>query len=344
MAFLDNSGDIILDAVLTDLGRKRMAEGNFRITQFALGDDEIDYSLYDATHPSGSAYYDLEILQTPVFEAFTQTNANINYGLLSLRDDLLYMPSLIHNQATNGTGKTLYNNVLHVAVNDETQTALQDALTSRQIILNRDSNHYALFETGINNNGDPAGSIGKKREFINNQSLNDNDFSARVDNRFITGLTPMQGGDPSVLNTQPFGAGGGGRGGSRFNRSDDGITTDISFGFRSVPTLPNANGDIILGSIDNGVLDDDKDGQLQYSAINGPRARALAFLININQELVRDATAASPTQYSLFGKTGQTLYGISSTTFDFIDTIVYLKGNTTGANTQLIVRIIRKAS
>ena len=47
MAFLDNSGDIILDAVLTDLGRKRMAEGNFKITQFALGDDEVDYHLWD---------------------------------------------------------------------------------------------------------------------------------------------------------------------------------------------------------------------------------------------------------------------------------------------------------
>ena len=43
MGFLDNSGDIILDAVLTDLGRKRMAEGNFSITKFALGDDEIDF-------------------------------------------------------------------------------------------------------------------------------------------------------------------------------------------------------------------------------------------------------------------------------------------------------------
>ena len=96
MAFLDNSGDIILDAVLTDLGRKRMAEGDFRITQFALGDDEIDYSLYNANHPSGSAYYDLEILQTPVFEAFTQANANINYGLLTLGGtaDVLYLPSL----------------------------------------------------------------------------------------------------------------------------------------------------------------------------------------------------------------------------------------------------------
>ena len=133
-------------------------------------------------------------------------------------------------------------------------------------------------------------------------------------------------------------------GSSRFNRSDDGITTDIQFGFLPNSTGPNASGDIILGSINNGVLDDAKDGQLQYSAINGPRARALAFLIDINSELVRDTTASTPTEYSLFGKTGQTLYGIGSKTFDFIDTIVYLKGNTTGANTQLIVRIIRRAS
>ena len=51
MAFLDNSGDIILDAVLTDEGRRRLAlgDGSFRITKFALGDDEIDYSLYDVS-------------------------------------------------------------------------------------------------------------------------------------------------------------------------------------------------------------------------------------------------------------------------------------------------------
>ena len=73
MAFLDNSGDIILDAVLTDHGRKLLAQGDgsFEITQFALADDEIDYSLYNNLHTSGSAYFDIEILQTPVFEAFT---------------------------------------------------------------------------------------------------------------------------------------------------------------------------------------------------------------------------------------------------------------------------------
>ena len=67
MGFLDNSGDIILDAVLTDTGRMRLAkgDGSFKIAKFALGDDEINYELYNANHASGSAYYDLEILQTP---------------------------------------------------------------------------------------------------------------------------------------------------------------------------------------------------------------------------------------------------------------------------------------
>ena len=62
MAFLDNSGDIILDAVLTDTGRKRLAagDGSFRIAKFALGDDEIDYTLYrnsnaaEGIHPQRS--------------------------------------------------------------------------------------------------------------------------------------------------------------------------------------------------------------------------------------------------------------------------------------------------
>ena len=53
MAFLDNSGDIILDAVLTELGRKKLAQGNgtFNITKFAVADDEIDYRLFNISNP-----------------------------------------------------------------------------------------------------------------------------------------------------------------------------------------------------------------------------------------------------------------------------------------------------
>ena len=114
MAFLDNSGDIILDAVLTDTGRKRMADGNFKITNFGLGDDDINYSQYNKNHPSGSAYYDLEILQTPVLQAFTQTNANINYGLLNITNtNILYMPSLVINSKQTEQ-QTIKNGIYYI--------------------------------------------------------------------------------------------------------------------------------------------------------------------------------------------------------------------------------------
>ena len=93
MAFLDNSGDIIIDAVLTDTGRMRLAKGDgtFRIVKFALGDDEIDYTLYNAdavTENEG-----LTVLQSPVLEAFANNSSSMKSKLLSIaRDNLLYLP------------------------------------------------------------------------------------------------------------------------------------------------------------------------------------------------------------------------------------------------------------
>ena len=75
MAFLNNSGDIILDAVLTDAGRQRMARGEFKIVKFAFSDEEINYQLYESNHASGSAFADLEIMQTPILEAFTNNTS-----------------------------------------------------------------------------------------------------------------------------------------------------------------------------------------------------------------------------------------------------------------------------
>lgn len=95
MAFLDNSGDIILDAVLTDTGRYKLAkgDGSFRIAKFALGDDEIDYSLYD--NAQDSARVDLEILSTPILEAFTDNAVALKSKLMSIpRNELLFLPIL----------------------------------------------------------------------------------------------------------------------------------------------------------------------------------------------------------------------------------------------------------
>ena len=127
MAFLDNSGDIILDAVLTDTGRMRMAkgDGSFKIVKFALGDDEINYSLYNTGHASGSAYYDLEILQTPVLEAFTDNAASMKSRLVSIpRNNLLYLPMLKLNEVYDSSTSTHSSNFFLVAVDSDSETEL----------------------------------------------------------------------------------------------------------------------------------------------------------------------------------------------------------------------------
>ena len=66
MGYLNNVV-ITVDAILTDRGRELLArgDGSFKITQFALSDDEIDYSLYDPTDPSGSAFFGKKIENMP---------------------------------------------------------------------------------------------------------------------------------------------------------------------------------------------------------------------------------------------------------------------------------------
>ena len=123
MAFLDNSGDIILDAVLTDTGRMRLArgDGSFNIAKFAFADDEINYGNYDKNHTSGSAYYDLEVLQTPILEAFTNNTSSMKSKLLSIsRTNLLYLPVIELNTINAGNAK--YNSdFFGVAVDSDTE-------------------------------------------------------------------------------------------------------------------------------------------------------------------------------------------------------------------------------
>ena len=122
MGFLDNSGDIILDAVLTDLGRKRLAEGDCSITQFALGDDEINYTLYNPSHASGSAYYDLEIVQTPVLESFTNNTSTMKSRLITLTDNnLLYLPVIKEDNISDKNAERHSTDIFLVAVDQKTE-------------------------------------------------------------------------------------------------------------------------------------------------------------------------------------------------------------------------------
>ena len=95
MGYLNNS-IVTVDAILTTKGRQLMAQndGSFRITQFALADDEIDYTLYNPNHPSGSAYYGEAINNMPLLEAFPQENQMMKYKLITLPRGTAKMPIL----------------------------------------------------------------------------------------------------------------------------------------------------------------------------------------------------------------------------------------------------------
>ena len=94
MAYLDNS-EIIVDAILTKKGREKLAAGqSLNITQFALGDDEIDYQLYDAAHPKGSAYYDAAIKAIPILEASPDETQVLKYKLVTLPKGTTKIPQV----------------------------------------------------------------------------------------------------------------------------------------------------------------------------------------------------------------------------------------------------------
>jgi hypothetical protein len=95
MGYLNNSV-ITVDAILTTKGRQLLAQnnGSFRITQFALADDEIDYTMYNPFHPSGSAYYGEAILNMPLLEAFPLETQIMKYKLVTLPRGTAKLPIL----------------------------------------------------------------------------------------------------------------------------------------------------------------------------------------------------------------------------------------------------------
>ena len=95
MGFLDNTS-ITVDAILTKKGRELLARGQneFKITKFALADDEVDYSLYDTSHPNGSNFYAAVIENMPLLEAFVDENQLMRYKLITLPKETNKLPKI----------------------------------------------------------------------------------------------------------------------------------------------------------------------------------------------------------------------------------------------------------
>ena len=110
MAILNNT-TVTVDAILTKKGRELLArnDGSFQITQFSLADDEIDYTLYNPTHPSGSAFYGEAIEAMPMLEAFPDEAQIMRYKLVTLPRGTSKLPviSLGYNTISLRQGASL---------------------------------------------------------------------------------------------------------------------------------------------------------------------------------------------------------------------------------------------
>jgi len=110
MAIL-NPTTVTVDAILTTKGRELLArnDGSFQITQFSLADDEIDYTLYNPSQPSGSAFYGEAIEAMPIIQAFPEDTQIMRYKLVTLPRGTSRLPviSLGYNTITLKQGASL---------------------------------------------------------------------------------------------------------------------------------------------------------------------------------------------------------------------------------------------
>ena len=144
MGYLYNNGTITVDAILTKLGREKLAkgQGNFNITQFALSDDEIDYDLWNPQHGLGSEYFGIVIENMPITEAPTDETQSMKYKLVTLEPGTRAIPYIaetnnltsvdIYGANTSITTTTVTSKKVSIATYQFNSTRGNEALTSEQ--------------------------------------------------------------------------------------------------------------------------------------------------------------------------------------------------------------------
>lgn len=305
MAFLDNSGDIILDAVLTDLGRQRLSrgDGSFNIAKFSLGDEEINYQLYNKNHPSGSAYYDLEILQTPVLEAFTNNASSMKSKLVSIqRTDLLYLPVI--KQSEEGASARHSSGVYIIAVDETTTDAFPAGLgtgifNGNDLTLN-DSGKRIEVHQGLD-------TLELSKTLPLDSDLIESQYILEIDGR----LGRVHAGGAIALGaTETF-------------IDDDGIYTYIFTLAGSSDFVKNLTQD--------------------SETIRGPRGTKLGFRLSATTELRTSGYLFDTLNGGLTTSVSTDATGGSNVTCKYIDTTVRIVGVKTGYSIDLPVRFIKKA-
>ena len=334
MAFLNNSGDIILDAVLTEKGRQRLAagDGSFRIAKFALGDDEIDYNLY--TPVTASGYQDLRILKLPVFEAFTENSAGLKSKLLTYTDsNLLYLPVIKLNNLTRFGAPTAASpgpvSGYYVSVDQTTTTAIGDNQSGYRYA---DANSVAsnasqiVFDQGLDSEDLTLGYLAARQA-----EMLETEYLVEVDNRLLQIANPSGGNalaspsfidddniasysftmmsDGNYFGSQPAGAQAMGPGGQ--------VTANQSIPFIINDPGPNAT----------------QEGSMIGSSTRGRIGSRLGLRLKSSSDVETGTT--------LFTELGGTVV-ISAVNYRFIDTVIRVTGVTTGYRVDVPLKLLKK--
>ena len=306
MAFLDNSGDIILDAVLTDTGRFRLAkgDGSFRIAKFAVGDDEINYELFNKDHASGSSYFDLEILQTPCLEAFTNNASMLKHRLMSIpRTNLLYLPMLLLNDKEAPQRTDTSAHIVCVDKETEDDAAYVDGVKVAGTLFgeNPTSGDHIRVDQGLDTTEIPP-------SFNLDSDLVETQYIIEIDNRFGN-ITDIHGNRAKIS----------------FIDDDNVASYYLSLGTDQHYVKENRERETGTGS----------------QVIQGPRGTFLEFKIQSSIELnsstylfekLGDLSPAESLAPAL-NSNGQVYY---------IDTVVRVVGATTGYSLDIPVRFVKK--
>jgi hypothetical protein len=342
MAFLDNSGDIILDAVLTDEGRRRLAQGNgsFRISKFALADDEVDYSLY--TPVTSSGYEDLRILKLPIFEAFTNNISSVKSKLLTYADNtLFYLPVIKLNTQFNTS--TVNDGVgpvggYYVSV-DSTTTKY---ITGKSSTASSAGFRYAqagaapdqaqmIFDQGLDTADLSLGYLGGENSNNQQRALYERGYLIEVDNRLLSLTTPsdQSPAQPSFvdddnvatyyfsLNTNPdyFAKQGKGLGGNAQPVYD--IVSDIN-GTRT------------------------ENSQIGPTDTTGRIGSRLVF--GLRSSLEAQTSTATKGIFPKLGGTSNITVGGVNTPFLSIDTVIRITGFNTGFRVEVPLKLLKYTS
>lgn len=135
MGYLDNTS-IIVDAILTKKGRELLSrqDNSFQITQFALGDDEIDYSLYNENHPDGSNFYGEAIENTPLIEAIPNENNIMVSKLITLPRNTTVIPVLSISNSSIVVGRNGEFSISPTTLNFTGETTYAFTISDRRVL------------------------------------------------------------------------------------------------------------------------------------------------------------------------------------------------------------------